>query len=79
MRFPEKRLRSLPVSNHAVVERAAREQASISETEAAIRLLRYSAKKGGLPPALTERLLSALWELEEIVREAKQVKAASHA
>lgn len=65
--------------DRAVVERAAREQASISAAEAAIRLLRYSAKKGGLSLPLTERLLSMLWELEAIVREAKQMKEATRA
>lgn len=64
--------------DRAVVERTAREHASISETEAAIRLLRYSARKGGLSIPLTERLLAALWELEEIVREAKQAKEDTH-
>lgn len=53
------------------VATSARQHASISETEAAVRLLRYSAKKGGLSQQHTERLLRCVWELEEIIREAK--------
>ena len=49
----------------------ARRHASISELDAAIRLLRYSGRKGGLSQPHTERLLRCVWELEEIAREAK--------
>lgn len=54
---------------------AARRQASISELEAAIRLLRYSAKKGGLSQPHTERMIALLWQLEEIVQEVKGPEA----